>query len=296
MGKTIFSGSAAAITTPFKADMSIDYTAFEQLIEFQIANGTNAIVVCGTTGESTALTDSEHKRLIKYCVNKVGGRVPVIAGTGSNNTAHALDFSEFAKEVGADAHLQITPYYNRTTQQGIIDHFFYIADRVDLPMIVYNVPTRTGVNILPETYAKLSTHKNIVAAKEASSNLSALAKTINLCHDRLDIYCGDDALTIPMLSLGAKGVISVLANIMPMQTNEMCKLFFDGQIKQSAKMQTDLIGLINALFLDPNPIPVKAAQNLMGLHAGSPRIPLTEPTNKCLDELKKQMRKHNLIS
>ena len=167
MRKSIFSGSAAALTTPFKADMSIDYSVLEQMIEFQLANNTDALVICGTTGETPALEDSEHKRLIKFCINKVGGRVPVIAGAGSNNTTRALDFAEFAKEVGADAHLQITPYYNRTTQQGIINHFLYIADRINLPMIVYNVPSRTGVNIAPETYLKLSRHKNIIAAKES---------------------------------------------------------------------------------------------------------------------------------
>lgn len=289
MKEPIFLGSATAVTTPFKADMHIDYAAFDRAIEFQIENGTSAIVVCGTTGESVALTQKEQKRLIKRCVNKVGGRVPVIAGAGSNNTAHALELAKFAEEAGADAHLQITPYYNRTTQEGVIRHFTYVADRVSLPMIVYNVPTRTGVNIRPETYAKLARHKNIVAAKEASADLAALAKTIRLCGDDLDIYCGDDALCVPMLALGAKGVISVLSNICPRQVSEMCA-------QNSAQLQIDFSELIAALFADPNPIPIKAAQRLCGMNSGIVRPPLTEPTPETMEKLEKLLRQHGLIS
>lgn len=295
MRKSIFSGSAAALTTPFKADMSIDYSVLEQMIEFQLANNTDALVICGTTGETPALEDSEHKRLIKFCINKVGRRVPVIAGAGSNNTTRALDFAEFAKEVGADAHLQITPYYNRTTQQGIINHFLYIADRINLPMIVYNVPSRTGVNIAPETYLKLSRHKNIIAAKEANPDLAALARTLSLCKKNLDIYCGDDSVITPMLALGAKGVISVMANIVPQQTHQLCADFFAGNVQKSAQAQTELTGLIRALFAEPNPIPVKAAQQMMGFDVGLPRRPLVKAGKKCVKELERQMKKLRLI-
>ena len=203
MKKTIFTGAAVALVTPFLEDGTVNYSKLAELIEYQIANNTDAIVACGTTGEASTLTDDEHKEVIRFTVEKVAGRIPVIAGTGSNDTAYSLELSQYAKEVGADAHLQVTPYYNKTTQKGLIKHFEYVADRVDLPMILYNVPGRTGMNILPETYGELCKHPNIVAAKEANGDVAALVKTMDICGDELDIYSGDDGLIVPMMSLGA---------------------------------------------------------------------------------------------
>lgn len=289
MKKTIFTGAAVALVTPFLEDGSVNYKKLEELIEYQIANNTDAIVACGTTGEASTLTDEEHKDVIKFTVDKVAGRIPVIAGTGSNDTAYSLELSQFAKEVGADAHLQVTPYYNKTTQKGLIKHFEYVADRVDLPMILYNVPGRTGMNILPETYGELCKHPNIVAAKEANGDVAALVKTMDICGDELDIYSGDDGLIVPMMSLGAKGVISVLSNIKPKETHEICQLFMDGKIAESAKMQKAYNNLINALFIETNPIPVKTAMNVLGFEVGECRLPLCEMGEANLEKLKKYL-------
>ncbi|MBQ7015249.1 MAG: 4-hydroxy-tetrahydrodipicolinate synthase [Clostridia bacterium] len=289
MKKTIFTGAAVALVTPFLEDGTVNYKKLEELIEYQIANSTDAIVACGTTGEASTLTDEEHKEVIKFTVEKVAGRIPVIAGTGSNDTAYSLELSQFAKEVGADAHLQVTPYYNKTTQKGLIKHFEYVADRVDLPMILYNVPGRTGMNILPETYGELCKHPNIVAAKEANGDVAALVKTMDICGDELDIYSGDDGLIVPMMSLGAKGVISVLSNIKPKETHEICQLFMDGKIAESAKMQKAYNNLINALFIETNPIPVKAALNVLGFEVGECRLPLCEMSEANLEKLKKYL-------
>ncbi|MBQ2915674.1 MAG: 4-hydroxy-tetrahydrodipicolinate synthase [Clostridia bacterium] len=289
MKKTIFTGAAVALVTPFLEDGTVNYKKLEELIEYQIANSTDAIVACGTTGEASTLTDEEHKEVIRFTVEKVAGRIPVIAGTGSNDTAYSLELSQFAKEVGADAHLQVTPYYNKTTQKGLIKHFEYVADRVDLPMILYNVPGRTGMNILPETYGELCKHPNIVAAKEANGDVAALVKTMDICGDELDIYSGDDGLIVPMMSLGAKGVISVLSNIRPKETHEICQLFMDGKIAESAKMQKAYNNLINALFIETNPIPVKTALNVLGFEVGECRLPLCEMSEANLEKLKKYL-------
>ena len=295
MKKTIFTGAAVALVTPFLEDGSVNYKKLEELIEYQISNSTDAIVACGTTGEASTLTDDEHKEVIRFTVEKVAGRIPVIAGTGSNDTAYSLELSQFAKEVGADAHLQVTPYYNKTTQKGLIKHFEYVADRVDLPMILYNVPGRTGMNILPETYGELCKHPNIVAAKEANGDVAALVKTMDICGDELDIYSGDDGLIVPMMSLGAKGVISVLSNIRPKETHEICQLFMDGKIAESAKMQKAYNNLINALFIETNPIPIKAAMAMAGLIKEEYRLPLCELSAASREKLANTMRGCGMI-
>ena len=295
MTNPIFTGAAVAIVTPFSAQGNIDYEMLDKLIEYQIANGTDAIVACGTTGEASTLTDDEHKEVIEFIIKKVHKRVPVIAGTGSNDTLYALELSKFAKQAGADAHLQVTPYYNKTTQRGIIKHFEYIADRVELPMILYNVPARTGLNILPETYSELSKHPNIVATKEANGDIAALTKTMNVCGNNLDIYSGDDGLILPVLALGGKGVISVLSNIMPRETHNICELFFEGENKKSADLQKSLIDVINALFIETNPIPIKAALNLIGVNVGECRLPLCEMTDKNHTTLKNILKEYGLV-
>lgn len=287
MKKTVFTGAAVALVTPFLPDGKINFPKLGELIEYQITNGTDAIVACGTTGEASTLNDDEHKAVIKYTVEKVAGRVPVIAGTGSNDTAYALELAKFAEEIGADAQLQVTPYYNKTTQKGLVKHFTYIADRTSLPMILYNVPGRTGMNIQPETYGELCRHPNITAAKEANGDVAALVKTMDICGDELDVYSGDDGIIVPMLSLGAKGVISVLSNIRPRETHDICELFFSGETKKSAELQKRCIKLINALFIETNPIPVKTAMNLLGFGVGECRLPLCEMAEANLEKLKK---------
>lgn len=295
MKKTIFTGSAVAIVTPMNDDFSINYAQLGTLIDEQIENGTDAIVICGTTGESATMTDDEHIEVIRYCVERVNKRVPVIAGAGSNDTAYAVMLSKESKQLGADALLHVTPYYNKTSQLGLIRHFNAVADATDLPVILYDVPSRTGVGIQPQTYLELSKHPNIVAAKEASGNISAVAKTISMCGDALDIYSGNDDQIVPLMSLGAKGVISVLANVMPRQTHDICQLFLDGKVKESARLQLDLMGLIGALFSDVNPIPVKEALNLMGKNAGPCRLPLVEMSDSARDALKAELVKAGLI-
>ena len=292
MKKTIFTGSACAIVTPMNlSDASINYDQLADLIDFQINGGTDAIVIAGTTGEASTFTDEEHVEVIRFAAEKVNKRVPLIAGAGSNDTRYAVWLSKEAEAAGADALLQVTPYYNKTSQTGLIKHFTAIADAVNIPSILYNVPSRTGMDIKPATYLELSKHPNIVATKEASGNLSAIAQTISLCGDSLDVYSGNDDQITPIMSLGGKGVISVLANIMPKETHYICQLFLDGKVKESAKLQIKLIPLINALFSDVNPIPVKEALNQMGKYVGEGRAPLCEmnPSQKALliTELKK---------
>jgi len=274
MKKTVFTGAATAIITPFK-NGKIDYESFEKLINWQIDEGIDAIVVCGTTGEASTLTDDEHRDAIKFAVDTVAGRVPVIAGTGSNDTAYAIELTNHACEAGADAVLVVTPYYNKATQKGLIEMFTAIADASTKPVILYNVPSRTGCNILPATAAKLAEHENIVAIKEASGNLSQVAELAHLVGDKLDIYSGNDDQILPILSLGGKGVISVLSNPMPRVTSKMCHDFLEGNIKEARQAQLDLIPFINALFCEVNPIPVKAAMSLMGYCDNSLRSPLT---------------------
>ncbi len=274
MKKTVFTGAATAIITPFK-DGKIDYESFEKLINWQIEQGIDAIVVCGTTGEASTLTDDEHRDAIKFCVDTVAGRVPVIAGTGSNDTAYAIELTNHACEAGADAVLVVTPYYNKATQKGLIEMFTAIADASTKPVILYNVPSRTGCNILPATAAKLAEHENIVAIKEASGNISQIAELAHLVGDKMDIYSGNDDQIVPILALGGKGVISVLSNPMPAETSKMCHDFFEGNIEESRRAQLTLVPFINALFSEVNPIPVKACMSLMGYCENSLRSPLS---------------------
>lgn len=274
MKKTIFEGAATALITPFDANGKIDYKKFAELVEFQISEGINALVVCGTTGEASTLTDDEHKDAIEFVVKQTNGRVPVIAGTGSNDTDYAIWLTQHACEVGADAVLVVTPYYNKATQKGLVKMYTAIADASTKPVILYNVPSRTGVNIEPSTYLALADHPNIVAIKEANGNISKIAETIALVGDKLDVYSGNDDQIVPILSLGGKGVISVLSNPMPRATAEICKKFFDGDIKGSCKLQLELLPFINALFSEVNPIPVKCAMAHMGYSENTLRSPL----------------------
>ena len=294
MKNTIFTGAAVAIVTPFNEN-GINFDELKKLIDFNIDNGTDAIVIAGTTGESATMSDEEHKAAIKFTVEYVNKRVPVIAGTGSNDTAYAVQLSKYAEEVGADGILVVTPYYNKATQSGLIKHFTYIADNVNIPMILYNVPSRTGVNIQPQTYKELSKHPGIVAAKEASGDLSQVAKIRALCGDDLDIYSGNDDQIVPILSLGGKGVISVLSNVAPKQAHEICSLYFEGKVKESAELQLEYLELINNLFIEVNPIPVKTALGLMGYNVGDLRMPLFAMEGKNLETLKNSLKKHNLI-
>lgn len=295
MKKTIFTGAAVAIVTPMHQDGTVNLDQLGSFLDFQIQNGTDAIVICGTTGESSTLSHEEHTEAIRYTVNKVAGRVPVIAGTGSNDTAYAVKLSLEAQEAGADAFLCVTPYYNKTSQAGLVRHYTYIADRVDRPIILYNVPSRTGVNIKPETYLELSKHPNIVAAKEANGDITAAARTASLCGDDLILYSGNDDQIVPLLSLGAKGVISVLSNVMPREAHDICARYFAGNVEGSRRLQLDLISLIDALFITVNPIPVKAALNLMGFDAGPCRLPLTDLSEKETAVLKAELEKHGLL-
>ncbi len=275
MKKTVFTGAATAIITPFK-DNKIDYESFARLIEWQVSEGIDAIVVCGTTGEASTLTDEEHKDAIKFAVDTVAGRIPVIAGTGSNDTDYAIEMTKFACEAGADAVLVVTPYYNKATQKGLIKSFTAIADASTKPVILYNVPSRTGCNILPATAAALAEHENIVAIKEASGNISQIAELARLVDGKMDIYSGNDDQIIPILALGGKGVISVLSNPMPRATSKLCHNFLEGNIAESRKDQLELLPFIDALFCEVNPIPVKAAMAEMGFCENSLRLPLTE--------------------
>ena len=275
MKKTVFTGAATAIITPFK-NGGVDYESFEKLINWQIDEGIDAIVVCGTTGEASTLSDDEHKNVIKFCVDTVRGRVPVIAGTGSNDTAYAIELTEHAAEAGADAALVVTPYYNKATQNGLIKMFTSIADASSIPIILYNVPSRTGCNILPATAAVLAEHPNIVGIKEASGNISQIAELAHLIGDKMDIYSGNDDQITPILSLGGKGVISVLSNPMPRATSKICHDFFEGRHVDAVRAQLDLLPFISALFSEVNPIPVKAAMAAMGFCENSLRLPLTE--------------------
>jgi len=294
MKRTIFEGCGTAIVTPFTDD-GVNFEEFKKLIEFQIENQVDAIIVCGTTGEASTMTTEEKKETIKFAIDAVAKRTKVIVGTGSNNTKAAIEMSKFAEEVGADGILVVTPYYNKTTQQGLIAHYTEIAKSVKLPIIMYSVPGRTGVNILPETCKELSKIENIVAIKEASGNISQVAKIASLCKDDLAIYSGNDDQIIPVLSLGGKGVISVLSNIMPKYTHDMTKKYFEGKVEEATKMQLDVIDLTDALFVEVNPIPVKHALNLMGFNFGIPRLPLIELSTKNKELMKEVMKKHDLI-
>ena len=288
--KKLFEGSGVALVTPFK-DGKVNYEKMGDLIEWHIENKTDAIIVCGTTGESSTMTDKERKLTIKFVVDKVNKRIPVIAGSGSNNTAYSIELSKYCQEVGADGLLIVTPYYNKATQNGLIKHYTAIADSVDLPIILYNVPGRTGVNITPATVEKLSKIENIVAIKEASGNISQVAEIARLCGEDFAIYSGNDDQIVPILSLGGIGVISVLANVLPKETHDIVEKYLSGDVEESRKLQLSLNELVNSLFIEVNPIPVKAAMNLMGMEAGELRLPLTDISEQNLEVLKNNMVK-----
>lgn len=290
MKQIIFKGMATALVTPMTSD-GVDYEALGRLIDFQLENGINALVSVGTTGESATLTPQERKQVISFTIDRVAGRVPVIAGTGTNNTAHAIDFSVSADKAGADALLVVTPYYNKATQKGLIAHFTAIADRVTKPMILYNVPSRTGCNLLPATVAELAKHPNIAAIKEASGNMSQVVDLVARCGEDITVYSGEDGLTVPILSMGGMGTISVLSNVLPKEAVAMTDAFFAGRIQEAAQWQCKLLPLIDCLFSEVNPIPAKAALSAMGFGEEHLRLPLTpmEPENR--EKLFAQLRK-----
>ena len=294
MKTPVFTGSGVAIVTPFTNDF-VDFVKFGELIEQQIAAGTSAIVVCGTTGEASTQTIPEHLATIEYAIKKVDGRVKVIAGTGSNDTAHALMMSQNAEKSGADALLMVTPYYNKTTQRGLVKHFEYIADRVGIPIILYNIPARTGMGFTVETYRELAKHPNINGVKEASGSIELINQTRMLCGDDFYIWSGDDSATVPIMAMGGVGVISVLANIMPAETAELAQLCLDGKFDAAMKMQTKLYELMHTLFIETNPIPVKTAMNIMGMDVGHLRMPLCEMSPDNEKKLRDVLAKYGLI-
>ena len=281
MKNTIFKGFATALATPMTTT-GVDYDALARLIDFQLENGINGLVAVGTTGESATLEPWERKEVIKFTIDRVNGRVPVVAGTGTNNTAHVLDFTKFACDAGADGVLVVTPYYNKATQGGLIAHYTAVADASDKPVIVYNVPCRTGCNLLPATLNVLADHPKIAAVKEASGNMAQVVEIFQKCGDRIDVYSGEDGLVVPMLSMGAMGCISVLSNVVPKQSVEMCDKFFAGDVAGAAALQLELLELVNCLFCEVNPIPAKAAISAMGFGTEHLRLPLTpmEPKNR----------------
>ncbi len=292
----VFTGAGVAIVTPFKDNGEVDYEKFAEMVEYQIENGTDAIIVCGTTGESSTLTHEEHLDVIRYCVEKVNGRIPVIAGTGSNCTDTAIYLSTEAEKYGVDGLLLVTPYYNKATQKGLYQHFKAVADSVKVPVILYNVPSRTGCNIAPETVVKLCTEvENIVGVKEASGNLSQIVKLMSLADGKVDLYSGNDDQITPLLALGGKGVISVLSNVAPRQTHEICEKFFAGDVAGSCAEQLRAIPLCNALFCEVNPIPVKKALNLQGRGAGILRMPLCEMEEENAVKLEKAMKDYGIL-
>lgn len=295
MKNTIFTGAGVAIVTPMNADGSVNFEKLGEIIDFQIENKTDAIIICGTTGESSTMTDEEHTECIRFAVERTAGRIPVIAGTGSNDTAYAVELSKTAENLGADGLLVVTPYYNKTSQRGLIAHFTAIADAVNIPCILYNVPSRTGVNIAVDTCKKLAEHKNIVAIKEASGNLSQVAKIIAECGDNLDVYSGNDDQIVPVMSLGGKGVISVLSNIMPKETHDMAQYCLDNDFAKAQKMQIEYLDIINDLFIDVNPIPVKEAMNIMGFECGECRMPLYKMSDENIAKLRASLEKHGLV-
>ncbi|MDO4846787.1 MAG: 4-hydroxy-tetrahydrodipicolinate synthase [Clostridiaceae bacterium] len=295
MKKPIFTGAGVAIVTPFTEDNEINYPVLKDLIEFQIKNGTDAIIICGTTGEGATLEHDEHVEAIRFTVETVAGRIPVIASTGSNDTEYSLKLSLAAQEVGADALLLITPYYNKASQQGLIKHFTYVADRVNIPIILYNVPSRTGCEIKPETYAELCKHPMIYGTKEATGNLSAIAKTISLCDSDFAVYSGNDDQITAIASLGGLGVISVLSNICPKVAHDIAQYAVDGDFKKSAELQLKYLELCDDMFMDVNPIPVKMAMNMMGMNVGGLRLPLCEMNEANTAKLKAVLKKYELI-
>ncbi len=292
----IFEGAAIAVVTPFTEDLkSIDFKSFEKIINDQIESGTDAIVVCGTTGEGSTLSHQEHTDAIKFCVDTVAKRVPVIAGTGSNDTFYAVELSNEAEKFGVDGLLMVTPYYNKTSQSGLIEHYNYIADRVSAPIILYNVPSRTGMNIKPETYVELAKHERIVATKEASGDISHIAKVAALCGDSLAIYSGNDDQILPIMSLGGKGVISVLSHVAPGVAHGIARKYLDGDVDGARALQLEYLDLCNDIFCDVNPIPVKEAMNMLGYNVGRCRLPLGQLSESGKATLYNTLKKHNLV-
>lgn len=292
MKKCLFTGSGVAIVTPFTSD-GIDFEKLGELIDFQIKEMTDAIVICGTTGEASTMPDEEHIAVIAYAVKKVSGRVPVIAGTGSNDTRHAIHLSKRAEEVGADAILSVTPYYNKTTQRGLYEHFKAVAENISIPVVLYNVPSRTNLNINPETVQKLSKIDNIVAIKEC--NLNQVGEIMNLCGEDFTVYSGEDGLIVPMMSLGGKGIISVMANIIPKDTHDIAEKYLAGDLEGSRKLQLKVVELVKALFVEVSPIPVKEAMNQMGMNVGKCRMPLVDMSDANKEILIKAMKNYGLI-
>ncbi|MDQ2085221.1 4-hydroxy-tetrahydrodipicolinate synthase [Herbivorax sp. ANBcel31] len=292
MSKPIFTGAGVAIITPFKEN-GVDFEKLGELIDFQVKEGIDSLIICGTTGEASTMPDDEHKSVIKFAVDRVNKKIPVIAGTGSNDTNHAIDLSKYAEKVGADAILTVTPYYNKTNQKGLYKHFKAIADSVKIPVVLYNVPGRTNLNIEPETVKDLSQIDNIVAIKEC--NIEQVADIINLCDDDFAVYSGNDNLALPLLSLGGKGLVSVMANVIPKQTHDMVDKYLSGDTEGARKIQLKYMDLINAFFMDVSPIPLKEAMNLMGMNVGNCRLPLVGLEEEKVAELKNVLKKYELI-
>jgi 4-hydroxy-tetrahydrodipicolinate synthase len=288
----LFKGSCVALVTPFTQD-GVNFEKLEELIEWHIKEGTDAILICGTTGEASTMPDDEHKEVIRFAVDKIAGRVHVMAGTGSNDTTHAIELSQYAESVGADSVLSVTPYYNKTTQEGLYRHFKAIAQSIKIPVVLYNVPSRTNLNIQPETLKRLSEIPNINSVKEC--NLDQVAKTRSLCGDELVIYSGEDANVVPLMSLGGMGVISVMANIIPADTHKLVASFLQGDLEASRQLQIKVVNLVEALFCEVNPIPVKAAMNLMGMNVGDCRMPLVEISEKGFEILRNSLVQYGLI-
>lgn len=295
MKKILFKGCGTAIITPFTKD-GVNYEELKKLIEYQISEGVDSIIVCGTTGESSTMTTEERKETIKFAIDVANKRVPIIAGTGSNCTKNAVEMSQYAEKVGADGVLLVTPYYNKTTQEGLIAHYKEIANSINIPIILYNVPSRTGLNITPETCYELSKIDNIVAIKEASGNISQIAEIANLCQDNLQIYSGNDDQVVPILSLGGIGVISVLSNLFPKDVHNMVKYYLDGNVEEARKIQLQTLKLTKKLFKEVNPIPVKAALNIIGYNAGTPRLPLIEASETLQKELKEEINNYKILT
>ncbi|WP_252244539.1 MULTISPECIES: 4-hydroxy-tetrahydrodipicolinate synthase [unclassified Clostridium] len=291
---SVFEGSGVAIVTPFN-DKGVDYDKLKDLLEWHVKEGTDSIVICGTTGEATTMTENEKKTVIKFAVDVINNRIPVIAGTGSNNTLSAIEMSKYAESVGVDAILVITPYYNKTSQKGLFKHFKAVNDSVNIPIILYNVPSRTGVNITPKALVQIAELNNVVAIKEASGNISQIMEMKSLCKDKIDIYSGNDDQIVPIMSLGGKGVISVLANIIPNEVHTLTKKCLEGKFDEALDIQLNRLKLTNALFIETNPIPVKTAMNLMGFEVGSLRLPLCEMEDSNLETLKIILKENKLI-
>lgn len=294
MKNPVFTGSGVAIVTPFTKD-GVDFEKLGEIIDYQIENKTDAIIICGTTGEASTMEDKEHLSCIEYTVKKVDGRVPVIAGTGSNYTDHGIMLSTEAQKLGADALLLVTPYYNKASQKGLVKHYLMHADAVDIPIILYNVPSRTGLSFSVDTLKELSKHPNINAIKEASGNISYVAQIAAACGDDLIIYSGNDDMVVPIMSLGGKGVISVVANILPRETHDMVMSYIEGRVDEAKKLQLEMLEVINALFVEVNPIPVKTAMNLLGFNVGELRLPLCEMADKNLEILKRALSNYGLL-